>query len=102
MSVKHQSLAFQEAATLALIEAVKFGQQLEFFLARQIMEDCNAASSRLQYVILSTSCQTGRFADAVLALETYSQQADLHVYHTVLASSACTELVGVPLPEHPL
>lgn len=97
-----QRLAVQEAATLALIKALKFCQRSEFSLAHQIMKDCNPASSRLQYAFLSRICQSGRFADAALALETYPQQADQLMYITIRWRLARADIEGVPLSVHPL
>ena len=98
----HHRLAFQEAAALALIKAVDFRQQSELTLACQIMKACNPASSMLRYAFLTNICQSGRFADAAMALRYLSQRADQHMYHTLMQRLAYAEPKGVPLSVHPL
>ena len=84
----------QDAATLAVFQAIDFGQQEEAEAAHQILMDRSPASRlKLQNAFLSGVCQ---FADVGLALDhlqRYSQQAEEHehLYQTVLTRLAFSE-----------
>ena len=100
--INKQHFAVQEAATLALIKAVDFGQPLERSVANQVMEACDPASPQLQYTFLNRVCQSGHLADAALVLDTYSEEADQHpeLFGTVLRALACKETQGMNIATH--
>lgn len=84
----------QDAATLAVFQAIDFGQQDEAEAAHQILMDCNPTSRpKLQNAFLSGICESADVGLALDHLQRYSQPSDqhAHLYHTVLTRLACTE-----------
>ena len=68
------------------------------------MKDCDPADPQLQYTFLNRVCQSGQLADAALALDTYSEQADQHpeLFDTVLRALACKDTQGMHIATHSL
>lgn len=85
------AFVMQDAATLAVFQAIDFGQQEESEAAHQILMNCSPASRlKLQNTFLCGVCLSADVGLALEYLQRYSQQDEepAQLYRTVLARLA--------------